>query len=103
MVAEALDGGMGRGLASFRALSGRLEFTVRRHKFNKDSLSLQEFNAVKAPSILQQYLWKGIPWMLAGDRVHSTSPLTRSQARDFFDYKTSMITDEDPLRALLFY
>ena len=24
---------------SFRALSGRLEFTVRRHKFNKDSLS----------------------------------------------------------------
>jgi len=23
---------------SFRALSGRLEFTVRRHKFNKDSL-----------------------------------------------------------------
>ena len=26
---------------SFRALSGRLEFTVRRHKFNKDSLLLQ--------------------------------------------------------------
>jgi len=25
---------------SFRALSGRLKFTVRRHKFNKDSLSL---------------------------------------------------------------
>ena len=24
---------------SFRALSGRLKFTVRRHKFNKDSLS----------------------------------------------------------------
>jgi len=26
---------------SFRALSGRLKFTVRRHKFNKDSLSLK--------------------------------------------------------------
>ena len=26
---------------SFRALSGRLKFTVRRHKFNKGSLSLQ--------------------------------------------------------------
>ena len=26
---------------SFRALSGRLMFTVRRHKFNKDSVSLQ--------------------------------------------------------------
>ena len=26
---------------SFRALSGRLNFTVRRHKFNKDSLSAQ--------------------------------------------------------------
>ena len=26
---------------SFRALSGRLKFTVRRHKFNKDSLSGQ--------------------------------------------------------------
>ena len=34
----------GKGLSrtrdpSFRALSGRLKFTVRRHKFNKDSLS----------------------------------------------------------------
>jgi len=27
-------------LGSFRALSGRLKFTVRRHTFNKDSLSL---------------------------------------------------------------
>ena len=26
--------------ASFRALSGRLQFTVRHHKFNKDPLSL---------------------------------------------------------------
>ena len=27
---------------SFRALSGRVKFTVRRHKFNKDSLSLSQ-------------------------------------------------------------
>jgi len=27
---------------SFRALSGRLKFTVRRHKFNKDSCSCVE-------------------------------------------------------------
>ena len=26
---------------SFRALSGRLKFTVRRHKFNKDSLPVE--------------------------------------------------------------
>jgi len=35
---------------SFRALSGRLKFTVRRHKFNKDSL-LQVF-VTDAPSAL---------------------------------------------------
>ena len=29
---------------SFRALSGRLKFTVRRHKFNKDSISLPPGN-----------------------------------------------------------
>ena len=28
---------------SFRALSGRLKFTVRRHKFNKDSCSRRAF------------------------------------------------------------
>ena len=28
--------------ASFRALSGRLKFTVRRHKFNDDSLLREE-------------------------------------------------------------
>ena len=27
---------------SFRALSGRLKLTVRRHKFNKDSLSVSQ-------------------------------------------------------------
>ena len=26
-----------------------------------------------------------------------------SKVREFIDYKTSMITDEDPLRGLLFY
>ena len=26
-----------------------------------------------------------------------------SQIREFIDYKTSMVTDEDPLRGLLFY
>ena len=30
--------------SSFRALSGRLNFTVRRHMSNKDSLSLQRTN-----------------------------------------------------------
>ena len=30
---------LGPVVPSFRALSGRLKFTVRRHKFNKDSLS----------------------------------------------------------------
>jgi len=29
---------LGPVVPSFRALSGRLDFTVRRHKFNKDSL-----------------------------------------------------------------
>ena len=33
-------GPLGLGDTSFRALSGRLKFTVRRHKFNKDSLSV---------------------------------------------------------------
>jgi len=27
----------------------------------------------------------------------------RQVVREFIDYKTSMITDEDPLRGLLFY
>jgi len=50
---EAAPAGMrllsGRGgllgpvVPSFRALSGRLKFTVRRHKFNKDSLPLVGF------------------------------------------------------------
>ena len=31
---------------SFRAISGRLKFTVRRHKFNQDSLSLEGGGAV---------------------------------------------------------
>ena len=30
---------LGPAVPSFRALSGRLKFTVRRHKFNKDYLS----------------------------------------------------------------
>jgi len=30
---------LGAVVPSFRALSGRLKFTVQRHKFNKDSLS----------------------------------------------------------------
>ena len=30
---------------SFRALSGRLEFTVRRHKFNEEFLSLAPLSA----------------------------------------------------------
>ena len=39
---------------SFRALSGRLEFTVRRHKFDKDSLLctqvvVEAFQAATAP------------------------------------------------------
>ena len=34
-----VDGCAGPVVPSFRALSGRLKFTVRRHKFNKDSLS----------------------------------------------------------------
>ena len=32
---------LGPVVPSFRALSGRLKFTVRRHKFNKDCLSVQ--------------------------------------------------------------
>jgi len=36
---------LGPVVPSFRALSGPLEFTVRRHKFNKDSLfRRQNFN-----------------------------------------------------------
>ena len=31
---------------SFRALSGRLQFMVRRHEFNKDSLSLLRYRLV---------------------------------------------------------
>jgi len=31
---------------SFRALSGRLKFTVRRHKFNKDSLTVERKNHI---------------------------------------------------------
>jgi len=32
---------------SFRALSGRLKFTVRRHKFNKDSFSTRSLDAAQ--------------------------------------------------------
>ena len=32
---------------SFRALSGRLKFTVRHHKFNNDSLSVQELRRLE--------------------------------------------------------
>ena len=35
---RALSCLLGPAGPSFRALSGRLKFTVRRHKFNKDSL-----------------------------------------------------------------
>ena len=37
--------------------------------------------------------------------VHNHVPpaLIHAAVRDFFDYKTSMIIDEDPLRGLLFY
>jgi len=30
-----------------------------------------------------------------------TTPVTASREREFIDFKTSMITDEDPLRGLL--
>jgi len=36
---------------SFRALSGRLKFTVRRHKFNKDSLLLREARALEGTGV----------------------------------------------------
>ena len=39
-IADWVWGLLGPVDPSFRALSGRLKFTVRRHKFNKDSLSL---------------------------------------------------------------
>ena len=43
----------------------------------------------------------------SGVSVELVSPLARFQPRteetEFIDYKTSMITDEDPLRGLLFY
>jgi len=39
---------LGPVVPSFRALSGRLKFTVRRHKFNQDSLSPE---AIQQPKI----------------------------------------------------
>ena len=36
--------------SSFRALSGRLKFTVRRHKFNKDSLLFQGAQTETSPA-----------------------------------------------------
>ena len=40
---------VGPVVPSFRALSGRLKLTVRRHKSNKDSLSAQGYLADKKP------------------------------------------------------
>ena len=39
----------------------------------------------------------------AGSFIASQLPLYLSDTREFIDYKTSMITDEDPLRGLLFH
>jgi len=39
---------LGPVVPSFRALSGRLKFTVRRHKFNKDSLPQHEASLMPA-------------------------------------------------------
>ena len=57
---------------SFRALSGRLKFTVRHHKFNKDSLS--------------DYLFLSVFWadnrLLCAD-VSTVSPLSFSRSLPF--------------------
>ena len=42
MVSSLFASLLGPEVPSFRALSGRLECTVRRHKSNKDSLASQE-------------------------------------------------------------
>ena len=44
--------------SSFRAFSGRLKFTVRRHKFNKDSLSSQGKTDLEETDIENQGLRK---------------------------------------------
>jgi hypothetical protein len=64
---------------SFRALSGRLKFTVRRHKLNTDFLSWQaETNTlvmVNHQFFLDQFSWQNTKDFLASCEVSSSSLL----------------------------
>ena len=54
---------------SRRSLSGRLKLTVRRHTFNKDSLSVQGVAAGAGSAGLLQQVFK-LPWREAGPPNH---------------------------------
>jgi len=47
---------------SFRALSGRLKFTVRHHKFDKDSLCLRPRSSVHLPSRERECCSEWLNW-----------------------------------------
>ena len=71
------------GSSSFRALSRRLKFTVRRHKFNEDSLSI--FSAregladTRQEAHSEQRAGRSLPSVIAGWSSHA-GPVTPSRA-----------------------
>ena len=75
-------GGRLLGADRFRALSGRLKFTVRRHKFNKDSLSTgQRFGVLSEKPEAEQVAL--LDWY-ARTRPSHNGPDLRANPRRFF-------------------
>ena len=77
---------------SFRALSGRLKLTVRRHKFNKDSRSKALESEVVFPSF-QKSGFVGRHWVLLRHRHGQVQPSKALESEVVFSSYTSILGD----------